>query len=139
MKAVNSQGLGSQRDKQLVCSLKEAQLHSVKDQLRSNSFTSRTSSKSCAGCTPILTEDSLLATLHFLRCLSSGQSVPVINQAFFNQCYSAVSHSTGNVAQQFDATKHPSLAASYSFYAQALPTNHAKPETPTFIKDVSIV
>lgn len=89
--------------------------------------------------TPILTEGSLLANLHVLRCLSadSGQSIPDIDQTFYYDCYAAVTYSTGNQAQEFDPTKHPSLAASYAMYTQSLPPGHAKPERPTFIKDVS--
>ena len=89
--------------------------------------------------TPLLTEGSLLANLHILRCIESGQSIPTIDQSFFNQCYSAVSHSTGNGAQQFKPADHPSLAASYNLFTQLLPTTHTKPERPTFIKDVSTV
>ncbi|KAL3135720.1 hypothetical protein ABBQ38_006188 [Trebouxia sp. C0009 RCD-2024] len=85
--------------------------------------------------TPILTEGSLLANLHVIRCMESGQSPP-INQTFFNHCYSAVSHSTGKAAQQFVPAKHPSLAESYDLYTQCLPALHTKPEKPTFIKDI---
>ena len=89
--------------------------------------------------TPILTEGSLLANLHILHCVESGQSIPAINQTFFYHCYSAVSHSTGNGAQQFKSADHPSLAASYNLYTQLLPNTHTKPDRPTFIKDVSAV
>ena len=88
--------------------------------------------------TPILTEGSLLANLHVLRCVESGES-PVINQVFFYSCYCAVSYATGSQAQQFKATDHPSLATSYSLYAQCLPSNHTRPERPTYIKDVSVL
>lgn len=86
--------------------------------------------------TPILTEGSLLANLHVIRCMESGQSPP-IDQTFFNHCYSAVSHSTGNRAQDFVPAKDPSLAESYDLYTQCLPALHTKPERPTYIKDVS--
>lgn len=86
--------------------------------------------------TAILTEGSLLANLHVIRCMESGQSPP-INQTFYNHCYSAVSHSTGNGAQQFVPAKDPSLAESYDLYTRCLPALHTKPERPTFIKDVS--
>lgn len=88
--------------------------------------------------TPILTEGSLLANLHVLRCLSAGQHIPAVNQTFYNNCYSAVTHSTGNGAQQFKPADHPSLAASYAVYHQSLPNNHTQPERPTYIKDVSV-
>ena len=87
--------------------------------------------------TPILTKGSLLANIHVLRCIESGHNAPVISQVFFYNCYSAVSHSTGNRAQQFKPANHPSLAASYNVYTQCLPNNHARPERSTFIKDVS--
>ena len=87
--------------------------------------------------TPILTEGSLLANLHVLRCIESGQNARVISQELFYNCYSAVSHSTGNRAQQFKPANHPSLAGSYNLYTQCLPNNHARPERPTFMQDVS--
>ena len=86
--------------------------------------------------TPILTEGSLLANLHVQRCLESGQNI-VVTQTFFNQCYSAVSHATGNRAEQFKPSSHPPLAESYNLYTQCLPSNHTRPGRPTFLKDVS--
>ena len=87
--------------------------------------------------TPILTEGSLLANLHVLRCTEPGRDIPEITQTFFNNCYAAVTHSTGYKAQQFKAAAHPALAESYAVYKQSLPGDHAKPERPRFIKDVS--
>ena len=86
--------------------------------------------------TPILTEGSLLANLHVLRCIQSGDSLS-INQTFWNHCYSAVSYATGNQAREFDPAKDPSLARSYELYRQSLPAFHRKPEKPTYIKDAS--
>ena len=119
---------------------KEGRLHSVKTsfpQIFAHEGLAAKVKQAVLLVTPILTEGSLLANLHVLRCMESGQHAPVISQEFFFNCYSAVSHSTGNGAQQFNPANHPSLAASYTLYTQCLPNNHAKPERPTFIKDVS--
>ncbi|KAL3143153.1 hypothetical protein ABBQ38_002014 [Trebouxia sp. C0009 RCD-2024] len=88
--------------------------------------------------TPILTEGSLLANLHVLRCAEQGGNIPLVNQTFYNNCYAAVTHSTGSGAQQFKSADHPALAESYTLYRDSLPAGHAKPERPTFLKDVSI-
>ena len=87
--------------------------------------------------TPIVTEGSLLANLHVLRCAEMGGDMPKIDQTFFNQCYAAVTHSTGHRAQQFRSEDHPALSESYTVYRESLPDDHAKPERPTYIKDVS--
>ena len=93
--------------------------------------------------TPILTEGSLLANLHILRCIESGADLPALGstgtkgQTFFNNCYAAVTYSTGFRAQQFDTRKCADLTASYELYCQLLPANHIKPERPTYLKDVS--
>ena len=87
---------------------------------------------------PILTEGSLLANLHVLRCAEQG-NMPLIDQTFFNHCYAAVTFSTGRSAQQFKPADHPELAVSYTQYKDCLPDDHTQPERPSFIKDVSTV
>ena len=119
---------------------KQGRLHSVKTgfhQIFAHEGLAAKVEQAVLLATPIFTEGSLLANLHVLRCIESGQHAPVLSQDFFFNCYSAVSHSMGNGAQQFKPANHPSLAASYNLYPQCLPNNHARPERPTFIKDVS--
>ena len=92
--------------------------------------------------TPIVIEANILANLHVLRCLEEGgpavqNAVPKLDQTFYSNCMYAVSHATGRQAVQFNAAKHPSLAASLNLYKQQLPSSHQQPERPTFIKDVS--
>ena len=87
--------------------------------------------------TPILTEGGYLANLHVLRYTELGRDIPNVNQTFCNNCYAAVCHSTGNRAQQIKSADHPALAESYTLYRQSLADDHAKPERPKLIKDMS--
>ena len=87
--------------------------------------------------TPILTEGGFVANLHVLRYAELGRDIPNVNQTFCDNCYAAVRHSTGNRAQQIKSADHPALAGSYTLYRHYLPDDHAKPERPKLIKDVS--
>ena len=88
--------------------------------------------------TPILIEANALANLHALRCLETDGAVEKLDQRFFSNCMYAVTHPTGKNAEQFNAARNASLAASHSLYSQELPPTHQQPERPTFIKDMSV-
>ena len=64
--------------------------------------------------------------------------IPPLRTTFWNQCYAAVSHSTGPAAQQFGPESNPLLAASLTAYSQHLPSGYQVSERPTYIKDVRV-
>ena len=87
--------------------------------------------------TPLRIQGQLLATFHVIRLVENSIPIPHLDVTFWNQCYAAVSHSTGYRAQQVDPATNPLLAASLIAYNQHLPAGHQLPERPTLIKDVS--
>ncbi|KAL0035188.1 hypothetical protein WJX79_005103 [Trebouxia sp. C0005] len=86
--------------------------------------------------TPLRIQGQLLATFHVIRLVENSIPVPRLTETFWNQCYQAVSTSTGPAAEQFDPARNPLLAASLTAYSQHLPVGHQEPERPTFIKDI---
>ena len=90
--------------------------------------------------TPIVLQGNLLANLHILRHLESGNpAILKIDQTFFYRCFAAVSFATGFRAQQFNPASDPDLAASLDVYQQSVPPGYMKPERPTWLKGVSFI